>query len=171
MIALMRFHVLFFAAVACGVAVDLLTKYAAFAWIAHGAAVQVIPGVLHFSPAANTGVAFSMLSGKTLLISSISLVAVGMLTWMYVKSWREGPPVLLLAIGMIFSGALGNLYDRVLLGYVRDFIDFVPQLPLIGHWAVFNVADICITVGVMLFLFWEFVLRPRAVAGAETKHA
>lgn len=167
----MRFHVLFLAAVLCGVALDLSTKHAAFAWIAPGAAVPLIPGVLHFSPAANMGVAFSMLSGKTLLISSISLLALGMLGWMYVKSWREGPPLLLVAIGMIFSGAMGNLYDRVALGYVRDFIDFVPQLPLIGHWAVFNVADICITVGVILYLLWEFVLRPRAVAGAETKHA
>jgi len=167
----MKFHVLFVAAVACGVALDLLTKYAAFAWIAPGAAVPVIPGVLHFSPAANHGVAFSMLSGRTLLISSISVLAVGMLVWMYLKSWREGTKVLLTAIGLIFSGAFGNLYDRLVLGYVRDFIDFVPPLPVVGHWAVFNVADICITVGVLLYLLWEFALRPRAAASAETKHA
>jgi signal peptidase II len=167
----MMFHVLFFLAVACGVALDLLSKYAAFLYVPPGGSQPLIEGILHFTPAANTGVAFSLFSGKMAFILIMSAVALSFLGWMYAKNWRSGPRILLVSTGLILSGAIGNIHDRLVYEHVRDFIDFVPELPLIGHWPVFNVADIFIVIGVGLFLIWEFALRPRDVADAETKHA
>ena len=71
------------------------------------------------------------------------------------------------ALALILIGAVGNLIDRVALGYVRDFIDFRPELPIVGHWAVFNVADMCICAGVGLYLIGEWRRKP-AAAGTAT---
>jgi signal peptidase II len=167
----MKFHVLFALAVLCGVSLDLISKYAAFLYIPAGGSIPLLQGILHLTPAQNTGVAFSLFSGKTAFILIMSAIALGFLGWMYTTNWRSGPRLLLVSTGLIFSGAIGNIYDRAFYGHVRDFIDFVPEIPLVGHWPVFNVADIFITTGVLLFLFWEFALRPREAAGAETTHA
>ena len=71
------------------------------------------------------------------------------------------PGNILAALGLLLIGATGNLADRICFGHVRDFIDFVPPLPLVGHWPVFNLADICITTGVALYLLGEFLGKTR----------
>jgi signal peptidase II len=167
----MKFHVYFILMVLCGVAIDLVTKYAVFAYIGAGASYEFLPGILHITGAANTGVAFSLFSGKTLLITGASCVAILWLLYTYSQHWREGSPVLLSALGLILMGAIGNMVDRLWLGYVRDFIDFVPAIPLVGHWPVFNVADIGITVGVALYLLWELLLREPAAANSSAPAA
>ena len=66
---------------------------------------------------------------------------------------------MIVALGLLLVGAIGNLIDRLVYQFVRDFIQFVPPVPIVGHWAVFNVADMCITVGVFLFLIGEIFLK------------
>ena len=153
----MRRPFIFFAFVLTGIGADLLSKWLVFRALAPRQVYRLIPGVLHIVRAENPGVAFSMLSGHALLISLISLAAMGVVLWLYYRHRRTASVDMLLALGLVLAGAAGNLYDRVRWGRVRDFIDFVPPLPMIGHWAVFNVADICITVGAVAFLIREIM--------------
>ena len=94
----------------------------------------------------NTGVAFSLFSGGGPLIVIIAIVALGALLGFFLTHLHR--PLVWLPTGLFLGGAAGNLIDRVRLGAVTDFVK-------IPHWPAFNVADICITLGV-LSLVWVF---------------
>lgn len=138
------------------VVVDQLTKH----WIAQhltleGAPIPILGHVLELFYVQNTGVAFSLLAGKAVLFLFIA-VAIGVIGWMYWRMRENGSLLLKLCFGLILGGAVGNLIDRVSHGYVVDFIHFqIP--PDIFNFAVFNVADSGISVGVVLlaFLLWR----------------
>jgi signal peptidase II len=155
-----------------GIAIDLLSKWMVFSHLEAGNAesIQWIPGVLHITLAQNRGVAFSLFKDSQLFILSVSALAIGGIVYMYAKNWRTARAPLIFALGLLLTGAIGNLVDRLYFGYVRDFIDFVPPVPFVGRWAIFNVADICITTGVLLFLFSELFLQ-RPVLQPETSAA
>ena len=103
----------------------------------------------------NTGAAFGLFQNQALLLS---LVAVGLLLAVYVFRGQISCLGLLgkTGLALIAGGALGNLYDRLTLGYVIDFL----ELP---YWPVFNLADSCIVVGVGLLLLgiWNLDRRDR----------
>ncbi len=105
--------------------------------------IPIIPGLLRFVYAENTGAAFSMLYGRVTLLGIISLVAIAGLVWF----WRQlpaGEKWGRAAVALIVSGAIGNMIDRFARGYVVDFIDaYWGQY----HWPTFNIADSCICVG------------------------
>lgn len=155
----MRRPVWFIILVLLGVAVDLLAKAAAFHYLPPGQALDIIPGVLRLVQAKNKGVAFSLLADYPSLIFAVSAAAIAAMLWIYARIWRRASRLNILVLGLLLVGAVGNLVDRTRLRYVRDFIDFVPELPIVGHWAVFNLADMCIVVGVGLFLIHEFFLK------------
>jgi len=92
----------------------------------------------------NTGIAFSLFSGGGPLIVIIAIVALGALLAFFLTHLHR--PLVWLPTGLFLGGAAGNLIDRVRLGAVTDFVK-------IPHWPAFNVADICITFGV-LTLVW-----------------
>ena len=94
----------------------------------------------------NTGVAFSLFSGGGPLIVIIAIIALGALLAFFLTHLHR--PLVWLPTGLFLGGAAGNLIDRVRLGAVTDFVK-------IPHWPAFNVADICITLGV-LSLVWVF---------------
>lgn len=100
--------------------------------------VRVLP-FFHLTYVENSGAAWGMLQGRNLLLIGVSVVLLGFL--LYLR--RRWPPENLWShygMALVAGGALGNLYDRLALGYVVDFLDLI-------HWPVFNVADSCITVG------------------------
>jgi signal peptidase II len=156
----MRKPAVFAALVVLGLAADLLSKWYVFRLLDTTPSCTLIPGVLQFIHAENTGVAFSLLDGRRWLIVTVTSLAVCFLVWLYVRLRTAGHALTLFAIALLVIGAAGNLADRIAFAYVRDFIDFMPTLPFIGHWAIFNVADVCITVGVGLFLIAEMFLTP-----------
>lgn len=104
----------------------------------------------------NTGSAFSFLGEaggwQIWLFAGLACAVSAGIIW---GLWRfNGRTVLSLALALVLSGAIGNLIDRVSLGYVVDFLDF----HAFGwHWPAFNVADICICVGAALIVFEEFL--------------
>ena len=103
----------------------------------------LIPHVLGVHGTRNTGMAFGMLSGKPLLLAALTvLVLIGVFAYL-----RRHPVHGLEAVGLslLVGGALGNLIDRVLYGYVVDMLE-----PLFVNWFVFTVADAGITVGASL---------------------
>ncbi len=115
----------------------------------------------------NTGAAFSLLAGASgwqnwLFMAVAASVSAGVLWWL-AQLPRRGKTLLALGLALLLGGALGNLIDRVLYGYVVDFI-----LLYYGDWSypAFNVADSAITGGVALVLFDGLVLERRAPAGS-----
>lgn len=131
-------------------AVDQLTKLAAGRITA---AVTVIPGVLGLRYAENTGMAFSLFSGRPWLLGLLSL-AVIVLGWLVLQRWRLGRPAAIAAMLML-GGAAGNMLDRLLHGYVVDMIEL-----LFVRFAIFNVADSALTVGCVL-MAWSLLFRPQ----------
>ena len=134
------------------VVADLATK----AWISHlfapGELYTVTP-FFNLVLVYNTGAAFSFLAGaggwQRWFFIGISTVVSFVILWMLRRHERD--TLLSFALSLVLGGALGNLYDRVTLGKVVDFV----QLHAAGYyWPAFNVADSAISVGVAL-LVWD----------------
>ena len=104
----------------------------------------------------NTGIAFGILSSNANLlyhlISALILLIIIYLIYLMVISDNSGK----LTISLIIGGALGNLFDRLNYYAVPDFIDFHIQN---FHWFTFNVADIFISIGIIMMLFKEVIFR------------
>ncbi len=96
----------------------------------------------------NTGVAFGMFQGMGNIFMIVSLAVAAAIIYYYPKV-DTGEWLLRLAMGMQLGGALGNLIDRITIGHVTDFIS-------VGTFAVFNVADSAISVGVVVLLLWAW---------------
>ena len=131
------------ATVGAVVALDQITK----AWVRASVDVHEKINVfflLDITRVKNTGVAFGALSGSGALVFIAVLIAMAGLLGYFAAHVNE--PGLWLPVGMVFGGALGNLADRVRIDGVTDFID--PVL-----WPAFNVADMCIVIGVLGVLY------------------
>src|SRR3954449_8974180 len=131
------------ATVGAVVVLDQLTK----AWVRASVAPQEKINVfflLDITRVKNTGVAFGALSGSgAIVFVAVLLAMAGLLAYFAAHAGERG---LWLPVGMVFGGALGNLADRVRIDGVTDFID--PVL-----WPAFNLADMCIVVGVLGVLY------------------
>ncbi len=146
----MIFGVLSVLAAAVLVGVDQLIKRWATAVLLPKTAMTLIPGVLELRYFLNDGMAFSMLAGKQkLLIAVTSLMLLGVL-WMLFA--RKLTPLERVAWTLVLGGGIGNLIDRVLNGEVVDYINL-----LFMRFAVFNFADICVCVGVALWVLVIFL--------------
>ncbi len=117
----------------------------------------------------NSGAAFSLLANNTVLAVLIG-VAICVIIYFYARMFNTGPLAFKLIFGLIIGGAAGNLIDRALRGgYVVDFIFF--RIPQIGyHFAIFNLADASISVGVFLLFLFIFFGGLRKTGGATNKH-
>ena len=133
-------HTRFFVTAAAMLALDRLTKAL---W--RDARKTLIPGILALRGTRNTGMAFGWLSGSGWLLILLSLAVVaGLLLYLHRHSLNR---LCQYGAGLLLGGALGNLLDRVFLGYVIDFID-----PVFLHWFVFNLADAGICLGAALLM-------------------
>ena len=139
------------------VGLDQLTKILCVNNIALGDSITVIPGVLDFTYIQNRGAAFGSLSGARWVFMIASVVMIIVIT-AYVISNRNTmsyPTVITLAL--IVGGGIGNMIDRIALGYVIDFVDvrFIP----FWKW-IFNVADSFVCIGafllVIIFIIEEY---------------
>lgn len=126
--------------------IDLITKYIIQnnAFLQH---LEIIPGFFSFTYAENTGMAWSLLSGKQAFLSIVSAVAIGIMIYYVVA--KNPDRLTKLSLALMIGGAAGNLFDRLILGYVRDFLDFI----IFGYdFPIFNVADSALTIGVILLM-------------------
>jgi len=104
-----------------------------------------IPGFLQIRLVKNTGAAFSLFSNATQILTFLSLsVSIILIIWI----WRSRPMPIIkgFSISFLLAGCLGNGIDRWRLGYVNDFLDFIPI-----DFPIFNLADISINIAVILF--------------------
>ena len=130
------------------VAADLISKAAAVSVLSQtGGALEFIPGLIRFEYHKNTGMAWGLFSNATWVFVVITIVTGGLIVFILLKTLKTMPRNLQLGLALVLSGAIGNLIDRVALGYVRDFIAFDFM-----NFPVFNFADSCITVGAVLLI-------------------
>lgn len=145
------------------VVLDQWAKYWATANLAFREPMHVIGHLVTFTYTRNSGIAFGMFQGRSFPFYIFSVVAAVAVFWLWVRH-----PQLSRArewsLALILGGAVGNLIDRVRYGEVTDFI----LLAWRGHeFPVFNVADMCVTCGVILFaLVWTHDPEPAHEAGA-----
>lgn len=143
--------------VLCALAViglDQWSKQLAIARLTDRDAYPLINGVLEFDLYSNTGIAWSMLDGQKVFILFTGLIFLILIAFVICKLPETSKfRILYLLGGILTGGALGNMIDRIRLGYVVDFISFV-----LIRFPIFNVADMCIVVSVIflgiLFLFY-----------------
>jgi signal peptidase II len=139
-----------------------------------------IPNILHLHAHVNYGAVFGIGQGQRVIFVIVSALAIGLLGFLFARSGRQRLYQFLL--GLLFAGVLGNLYDRIVFGYVRDMIYAFPNL----HWSdlwkalpqmevfpwIFNVADsmLCTGVGAM-FLYTTFRKAPATTPTAPAEVA
>jgi len=104
----------------------------------------IIPGFLYLSHVANRGAAFGIMRGLSWLLIPISILAI-VFIFLYYKAYRNDV-WMRISLGFLLGGALGNLIDRVRLGYVVDFVD-------LRWWPSFNLADASVCIGAILLAY------------------
>ncbi|MDR0425111.1 MAG: signal peptidase II [Clostridiales Family XIII bacterium] len=113
----------------------------------HDYGMAVIPGIFDITFVKNTGAAFSILQGKLVFLTVFNCVVIAVLTLFLIIRAEAEARRFVYGVSLIIAGGLGNLVDRVSLGYVTDFFDF--QI-----FPVFNVADISVCVGCGLVIMY-----------------
>lgn len=124
------------------VVIDQLVKHWVVASVALNTAHPLLPHVLALTNLRNNGAAWSILEGQQWFFSLVTVVALAVILYLFYR-WRHNPR-LLLPLSFILAGAVGNFIDRIQQGYVVDMFE-----TLFVNFPVFNVADCCLTIGVV----------------------
>ena len=137
------------------IGIDQITKIWATSALANGRVISVIDGVFEFAFAKNTGEAFSMLEGKRWIFIPVTILIGVVILTMMLRSPLRRYRLFNITCVLILSGAIGNLIDRMVYGYVVDFLHatFI-------DFPIFNVADCFVVIGAgLLFVFALFVMK------------
>ncbi len=129
--------------------IDRITKYIAVSTVKVDGSKEFLFGLFNFTYVENTGAAFSLFFDKTEALSLLTVLFLAVMVFLLMKKQFESK-FLNASLILVISGGLGNLIDRIIYGYVIDFIE-----PLFVDFAVFNFADCCITVGAFMIIAYE----------------
>lgn len=140
---------------------DFVTKWISGIKLQPVGSVDIIPGYLGFTYVHNTGVAFGFFNNiesvwKSYVLSTIALIALAVIT-LFAARVPRSRTLLRSALAIVTGGVMGNFMDRLIHGYVIDFIDF--HIQDVFHWPAFNVADSAITIGIVL-MFLDIIKQP-----------
>ncbi len=124
---------------------DQLLKHYIRTTMTIGQSIPIINGIFHITYIENPGAAFGILTNQRLLFLILTTVITGVMIYLYL-SLQNKKSLAALSLGFVISGALGNFIDRFFRGTVTDMFDF--QI-----WPVFNIADVCICVGIALLCY------------------
>ena len=136
---------------------DLVTKT-----IFEAKNITLIKGVFSIFSTHNTGAGFSIFSNQTTFLLIITSVFLVLFTLFLVFEKDKKTNLWWISIALIYSGAIGNMIDRLMFGYVRDFLFFE-----LINFPIFNVADVCLTVGIVLFAINFLFLQLKLNKGGE----
>ena len=125
--------------------IDQIIKYIAKSNLEPNQSIPIIKNFFHITLTTNTGAGFGILKNNNSLIMFITIIILGFMLFYYDKLPKKGKGHI--SIILIVSGALSNLIDRIFLGNIIDLIDF-------RVWPIFNIADACITIGVLYLIFY-----------------
>ncbi len=140
-------NILFFSIVVILLVLDQAAKFFVRKTLSLNQSVPILKNIFYITHTKNYGVAFGLLNYTTArwFLVIFSITAIILIFYYYKKIPKKKVP--LIAVSLLLAGTLGNLIDRLIFGYVTDFIDF-------RIWPAFNVADSCITIAVILLIFW-----------------
>ncbi len=124
-----------------------------------GTSFPLWDGVLHFTSAHNTGAAFSMFAGGRWIFIALTVIVCAAGIVFLIKKRKKITRLARVAVTLIVAGALGNMIDRIVLGYVRDMIEF-----RFVHFAVFNVADSVLCIGAALLIIYVLIFDGKKIA-------
>jgi len=127
-----------------GIAIDQITKIITFKYLSFDENYRVIPGLFRFELVKNRGAMFGILPNELWLFIIVTVIALGFLAYLAKDFNLKENPIFSASFALIVIGAIGNFIDRITIGYVRDFVTFD-----FFDFAVFNFADMCLTVGVI----------------------
>lgn len=156
--------IIYAAVILVGIGLDQLTKYLASAYIK--SEITVIGKLLHFDYVENRGAAWGMLSNHRwvfMLVSSIAIIAFAV----YLFGFKVPNRLYGVSIALVISGGIGNMIDRIALGYVVDFLKFA-----FINFPVFNVADsfVCIGAGLLILaMVLDIIKEAKAKKSGEKK--
>jgi len=142
-------------------ALDQVTKY-----LFTNVYKTLIPNVLSLYYSENTGAAWSILTGKVFFLAIMSALFLIVLI-IFSHKFKEKTVYYSITYAFIIAGALGNLYDRIFFGFVRDFIqaDFISFM----SFPIFNLADSLLVIGVIMFAIFVLIIYPINLRGKKTK--
>ena len=133
-------------------ALDLITKYVICGMFAENEGITAIPYLFNIIVVHNEGAAWGILSGNQIGLIILSILLFAFLVWYFVKEKKKSW-FLVISMAFIYGGCIGNLFDRIVFGYVRDFIQFA----FWQSFPIFNFADVFLTVGVILFAIYLII--------------
>ena len=130
---------------------DQFVKFMVNKFMVLNKSIEVIPKVFSLYYVKNNGAAFSILENNTILIIAVSIVFIIILDY-YIRHEKEFTKLSVISLGMIMGGIFGNLLDRLIYHSVIDYLSFF-------KFPIFNIADICICVGVGLLIISEITKK------------
>ena len=150
-----------FLALACGIVVaDQLVKQWVVTSVSYGSVMPILGDYLRIWHVHNTGALFGLFRNQAVLFAALSIGVVALIVWFHGRSVVTNGWFATLALGLLLGGAVGNLADRIRLGYVVDFVDMgVGDL----RFYTYNVADAAISIALVLLIlmaFWPSQRRP-----------
>lgn len=146
---------LYIAIIVVLVVLDQLSKYWAATTLLESGPIPLIQGVFEFHYTENRGVAFSMLQDQRWVFIPVSILMTVLLILTLVRSPMRQNKWFCASVILVIAGAIGNLIDRILLGYVIDFLYFS-----LIDFPIFNVADCFVVIGaILLFIFAMFGMK------------
>lgn len=132
--------------------IDQLSKIIVVNNLTNNKSIEVIKSFFYLTYTNNKGAAFSILTGRRILLILVALIVIGVLIYYVRKNKIEGK-VNKIALSLVIGGSIGNLIDRILRGAVIDFID----VKIFGYnFPIFNLADTFIVIGVFLLIIEMF---------------
>jgi signal peptidase II len=163
-------HILFWSIALGGAAFDLATKSFVFSKVGPPPArpVPIMPPILELHTSQNTGALWGFganIPGSSLIFAGLSVVAAVVILYYLFVLGAASSRTLTVALGLIMAGAMGNCYDRVAFGHVRDFVHF--QVQAVGFdCAIFNFADNMLIAGAVTLVL--YALRPEKAPPAQS---
>ncbi len=134
---------------------DIALKYVIESKLGSGGVANFIPGFINLVVVHNYGAAWGLFAKVQWLLIVVTFIFLIVFLWFFFTK-KSNSYLLGIASGLLLSGTLGNLYDRLVFGYVRDFLNFEFM-----NFPVFNIADSALTVGIILLLIYFVFIYPK----------
>jgi len=139
---------------------DQVSKYLVQLYLSPvGTSVPVIDGLVQLTNVHNTGAAWGMLDGFRWLFIPMTLIVAAVLIYVIIRFHKKLTVFSRITLALLFAGAIGNFIDRVLLTFVRDFVDITPWF----SFPVFNVADSALSIGCVMLVIDALFLKEKSI--------
>ena len=141
-------------------AIDQISKYLIQLYLSPvGTSLPVVEGLFQLTNVHNTGAAWGMLDGFRWLFIPLTIMVAAIILFVLIRFRKKLTVFSRVTLALLFTGAIGNLVDRIVLTYVRDFFDITPLF----SFPVFNVADSCLSIGCVFLIIDVLFLKEKSM--------